>query len=232
MLWLFGNLILAETISTNSGSTESVQIDIPIVVETKIVEEISNRLDISKNDITVEYLGLGNTRRCVNADYVDVTIPDREDFNGPITTSVVAYKEGSICGKWTIRPKVAIWDMLPVATKNISAGEIVVFEYRKHRRDRLMMNPASELDNMIAKTQISEDSVILWNQVRVKPDNFDGDSVVLFYNSGNLLIKTNGTLMSDAFIGDTVKVISEGTNTVLWGLLREPGVVYIQGGRE
>ena len=56
--------------------------------------------------------------------------------------------------------------------------------------------------------------------------------LVLFYNSGNLLIKTNGTLMSDAFIGDTVKVISEGTNTVLWGLLREPGVVYIQGGRE
>jgi flagella basal body P-ring formation protein FlgA len=122
--------------------------------------------------------------------------------------------------------------MLPVATKNIAAGELVSFEYRKHRRDTIMMNPASDLDNMIAKTQISEDTVILWNQVRAKPDNFDGDSVILFYNSGNLLIKTNGRLMSDAIIGDSVKVISEGTDTVLWGLLQEPGVVYIQGGRE
>ena len=230
MVWLLGNLVLAETNPPNSLEGNTSVLDLPVVVETIIITEVSERLQIAKEDVKVEYLGLGNTRRCASTDYVDVSISDQEDFNGPFVASVIAYEEGSICGKWTLRPKVAIWDMLPVATTNISPGHNVEFEYRRHRRDRLMMAPASNLENTIAKTQISQDSVILWNQIRSKPDKFDGDSVILFYNSGNLRIKTNGTLMSDAFIGDTVKVISEGTNTVLWGVLQDSGIVFIQGG--
>jgi flagella basal body P-ring formation protein FlgA len=94
------------------------------------------------------------------------------------------------------------------------------------------MSPAKDIVGSIATTRIEEGAVILWNQIRAKPDNFDGDSVTLSYKSGSLQIKTKGKLMSDAFIGDSVKVISEATNSVLTGTLGEMSVVEIQRGKE
>jgi flagella basal body P-ring formation protein FlgA len=95
-----------------------------------------------------------------------------------------------------------------------------------------MISPATNLEGTIANTHIEEGSVILWNQVRAKPDNFDGDSVILLYNSGSLQIKAKGRLMSDAFIGDSVKVVSEATNSVLTGTLNEHSVVEVQRERK
>jgi len=235
MLWLLASLAQAEQLSYSAASSAlevEAEVDVIEIVSNSIVDEIAVRLDIPKEDIKVEYLGLGNTRRCAQADYIDVNIPDREDFKGPIITYVSAFEAGTLCGKWTIRPRVAIWDMLPVAAQDIQAGEAIVFEYQRHRLDQLMLKPASVLDGTIATTQITEGSVILWNQVRAKPDNFDGDSVILLYNGGNLQIKTTGTLMSDAFIGDPVKVISMATNSVVQGTLSDQGVVEIQRSRK
>ena len=93
-----------------------------------------------------------------------------------------------------------------------------------------MVNPASGLEGTVATTYIEKDAVILENQVRQKPDKFNGDSVVLVYTGQNLQIKANGRLMSDAYVGDSVKVVSEATNAVIWGTLQQNGMVEIQRG--
>ena len=216
----------------NQAGSEPVLVDFSYRVEQAIIEEVSSRLNLPKSNVEVEYMGLGNTRRCSAADVIDVTIPDREDFKGSIITSVTALVDDEICGKWSIRPKVAIWDMVPVATENISAGQDITYSYHRHRRDRLMTNPASSLEGTIATTHIDQGAVILENQVKKKPDKFNGDSVVLVYTGENLKIKANGRLMSDAYVGESVKVVSEATNAVIWGKLQQNGMVEIQRGRK
>lgn len=54
---------------------------------------------------------------------------------------------------------------------------------------------------------------------------------MVVYKNGNLEIRTEGRLMTDAMVGDDVKVSSQMTNSVLHGILEIDGNVYIEGKR-
>ena len=58
-----------------------------------------------------------------------------------------------------------------------------------------------------------------------------GTRVVVVYKNGNLEIRTEGHLMADAMVEDEVKVSSQMTSSVLHGILKMDGNVYIEGGK-
>ena len=63
---------------------------------------------------------------------------------------------------------------------------------------------------------------------RHAPDGREGDEVVLFVQSGALVVEAPGTLMTDTLFGEEVRVVNEATRTVSTGVLVEPGRVQIQ----
>lgn len=235
-LWFFHSIVQAEQLGTVEptarlplSSDIDFYEDISALVEQKIEEETAKRLGLPKEDISVEYLGLGNSRKCSGANYVSVQIPQTEDFRGPVLVFVDAKKDDRICGQWTLRAKMEIWQEVDVAAESMLAGDDVYTVKKRMRRDQLQFNAATDFENKIARATINKGEIILESQIREKPDQFRGMQVFVIYKKGNIEIRAEGRLMMDAMIGDQVKVSSQSTNSVLHGILKEDGNVYIQG---
>lgn len=203
--------------------------EISVFVTREIEWQISERLQIPLEDISVQYLGLANVSSCSAPEQVLVNIPENERFRGSVIVSVTAYETGKICGQWNLRSKVAILEEVYVAKEDIPVNGDVVWKKKKMRRDLFQFSPAFDVENSISVVSIQAGDVILSSQIRRKPDRFRGDSVIVIYEKGALQIRTEGTLMTDAIIGQDVKVTSQATKSVLHGILSENGMVYIEG---
>ena len=232
LLWLVHSVVQAEQLGTIEPSARlplSSEADLSVIVTQKIENEASRRLELPREDISVEYLGLGNYRKCNDSSYVSVRIPQSEDFRGPVLVFVEAEKDGRVCGQWNLRVKMEIWQEINVASGAFQVGEEITTVKKRMRRDQLRFNAATDFDNKIARAPINSGEIILASQIREKPDQYRGTQVSVIYKKGNLEIKTDGRLMMDAMIGDDVKVSSQATNSVLHGILKADGNVYIEG---
>lgn len=205
--------------------------DISVVIKREIEKEVAIQLEIPREDVSVEYLGLGGARKCNDADHVSVSIPVSEDFRGSVLVFVTAETEGQICGQWNLQTRMEIWQEVSVASESISIGEDIVTSPKKIRREQLRFSAATDLESKIARVPIKKGEVILNSQIREKPDQVRGTRVVVVYKNGNLEIRTEGHLMADAMVEDEVKVSSQMTSSVLHGILKMDGNVYIEGGK-
>ena len=204
--------------------------DFVSTVEQLIQTEVATRLDISTDDIDIQYLGLKNTTPCEGAQDILIDIPAREDFRMRSTIMIEAYKDNTLCGKWTTQAKMVIWKLLPVAEQNFQSGEIVTVQWEKRRWDTLTFAPLSISEQEFqAIVPIQKGAVVLSNQIRVQPDQFRGDSVILVYEHGSLRIQVDAHMMMDAVIGDEVKVVAEHNNSIVVGILVDKGLVKIRG---
>ena len=230
LLWFIHSL-QAEQLGENEPSARLVVSevqDISVVISSKIEQEIAERLDISQQDVSVEYLGLGNARKCSNADYISIRIPEAEDFRGTVTVFAEANKAGEICAQWTLRTKIAIWQEVEVASTYIGVGEVIQTEKVRKRREQVRGIVAMNTENQVATVPLRKGAVILASQIQRKPDLKQGDSVVIRYQKGNLQVQMTGRLMMNGFIGEEVKVSSQTSNSVLNGKLVEKGIVEIR----
>lgn len=221
-------LSLDEGLAVTENSVVSEK-DFSVLVEQKIEKEVAQRLELPQKDVSVEYLGLGNGRKCNGADFISIRIPQSEEFRGPVFVSVEGKKDNQTCGQWNLRIKMEIWEDVDVASQTIQIGEDIITVKKRMRRDQLRFNVATDLENKIARVPIDKEDVILASQIREKPDRLRGSQVNVIYKSGNLEIRAEGRLMMDAMIGDEVKVSSQTTNSVLHGILKTDGNVYIEG---
>lgn len=230
-LWLIHS-VFAEQVGVVAPTTPlpiSSDGGISVVIKREIEKEVAIQLEIPREDVSVEYLGLANARKCNDADHVSVRIPVSEDFRGSVLVFVTAETEGQICGQWNLQTRMEIWQEISVASESISIGEDIVTSSKKIRREQLRFSAATDLENKIARVPIKKGEVILDSQIREKPDQLRGTTVVVVYKNGNLEIRTEGRLMTDAMVGDDVKVSSQMTNSVLHGILEMDGNVYIEG---
>ena len=79
----------------------------------------------------------------------------------------------------------------------------------------------------MARTRIRAGELITVERSQSIPDAKDGSHVFIVVSSGQLQIKSDGSLMGNANIGETVKVISDATNQVLDGILVDNQTVNI-----
>ena len=161
---------------------------------------------------------------------IHIQFGKREDFQGSINAIAEAFDESGRCGRWRFRPKVAIWTKLPVAAKNVQAGEQVQVSFAKHRYDTLQGSFLRDTSKAwVARRRISEGQPLTVEMLRPKPTNLEGDQVDLVVKNGSITIKTRGRLMSDAMIGQKVRVFTAATSNVIEGTLTQKGRVLMGG---
>ena len=69
-------------------------------------------------------------------------------------------------------------------------------------------------------------------RVRTAPDWKSGSTVTLVAGSGALVIRTAGSLLSDARNGERVRVANPSTGAVVVGVLTADGTVMVQGAEQ
>ena len=201
----------------------------------QLKQEVVDRLAVSEKDVVVHHLGLANAHKCREYTYLRVEIPQREDFRGKTLVFVEGWVGDSQCGRWTLQADIEIWSMVPVTQKAVQAGEDVHIQWERRRLDKvrhpLFAQQPSDIppeSNWISMVPLSAGTVLSNTNLRRKPDYYQGDAVILLLEKGALRIRMEGVLIRDAYIGDTIKVRSTSTNTILEGTITENGIVLLK----
>jgi len=129
--------------------------------------------------------------------------------------------------------QVKIMQEVAVATSSISSNSSIsrqhftmeIRDVSAYSQDELVMS--SELDGSISKRFLPKGSIITRSSIANKNGIRGGMPATILVQTGNVVIKTRGSVLNDASIGETVRVMREGTNTMLTGILRENQTVFI-----
>ena len=172
------------------------------------------------SSVTVVYTGLGVSVPS-DAALVWDGLPCRS--NPSVRLTVV---EGGLpTARYTVRPRLEILVPAPVARARVEAGQLILVEVRDVPLSSLRGEPIE--GELLARTTIEAGQPVTSSNARPAPDGRQGESVVLFVQTGGLLVEAPGTLQADATFGQPVRVVNEATRTVLTGVLEEPGRVRI-----
>ncbi|MAY06621.1 MAG: flagella basal body P-ring formation protein FlgA [Verrucomicrobiales bacterium] len=201
----------------------------------QLKQEVVERLAVSEADVVVHHLGIANAHQCRDYTYLRVEIPQREDFRGKTLAFVEGWVGDSQCGRWTLQVDIEIWAMVPVTQKAVQAGEDVHIQWERKRLDKvrhpLFASQPSDIQvdsKWVSMVPLSAGTVLSNTNLRRKPDYYQGDVVVLLLEKGALRIRMEGVLIRDAYVGDSIKVRSSSTNTILEGTLTENGIVLLK----
>lgn len=170
--------------------------------------------------VTVVYTGLG-VQVPADATLVWDGLPCRS--NPSVRLTVVEH--GVPTNRYTVRPRLEILVPAPVARARVEAGQLILVETRQVPLSSLKGEVIE--GELLARTTIEAGQPVTSSNARLSPDGRKGESVVLFVQSGSLLIEAPGILQADATYGQPVRVVNEATRTVLTGVLEEPGRVRI-----
>jgi len=224
-------LLLSTMCFVNSALAEEAEFVTKIHHQTE--EIIAARLGIPTSDVTVHYLGVANAYRCDGATHIKVDIPAQEDFRGKTLLYIEGWKDAVQCGRWTVQADIEIWGQLPTARYAAQAGDEIEVEWVRGRLDKVR-EPIFELTpNMTNVTlqaivPISQGETLKRNHIRRKPDFQQGALVIVLVQKGALQVKVQGNLLRNAYIGDTVKVRSQSSNSILEGQITESGIVLLK----
>ena len=190
--------------------------------------ELSNILDEKSLALKIEHLGIDAKTTCENVEKIQVSFRSDEDFQGPIQVSAKLYDKVRLCQEWSFRTRIAVTANLPVAASSVPALTEIPIEMRSMRYDKINGTILSVgKEPLIARTALKKFQPITAERVKRKPLNYDGDMVELILVNQNLEIRAKGKLMSDAQMGDRVRVLSLSTSTVLEGVLVQKDAVEI-----
>jgi flagella basal body P-ring formation protein FlgA len=183
-------------------------------------------------EMKVTHLGIHFSNSCEDPVDVVINFQRKEDFQGPLDVVAKATDIKGVCGRWRFRPTVAIWKELPVMSKSYSAGEEVKVELKRSRYDQIRGSLVSiDQGPWVARRNINKGAFLTQDVVRKMPTNLNGDRVKISVEKGSLSITAEGKLMSDAFKGEKVRVLSFATDTIVEGVLIEEGKVKLGGSR-
>jgi flagella basal body P-ring formation protein FlgA len=82
-----------------------------------------------------------------------------------------------------------------------------------------------------ASTTLALGQPVTTLRVRPVPDRREGDGVTLVVERGPVRISAPGTLLGDAFVGQSVAVTNEVTHAVVHGQFLDDGLVHVGGTR-
>ena len=202
-------------------------------VASALVDAISQRLSEqgqaeTSSFIQIEKLGLKAKHRCKGDFETRIFFSKHENFQGPLNVLTEAHDNDGKCGHWRFYPRVTIWMDMPVAAHAMAAGDELKIVRKKGRYDQvhgMLLNPGQE--TWQARTKIKKGQPITMDMARKMPMNFDGDKVQLLVKNQAVTIRAQGKLLSDAHLGQKVKVLSFATSSVIQGTLTQRDTVEI-----
>lgn len=199
-------------------------------VDAAIRDAVANTLAIPGHDVEVSENGLGRSPTCGQTASYEVRLIAGEDFVGPIDLWLIGTEAGRECDRLRLRVGLRIWRSIPVAARSTAPGELVQSRIERVASDRLQGTPVSpESGPWVATTPLSEGDPLTIQRVRAKPDARAGAPVTLVVRSNGLVIRAPGRLVTDAMIGETVRVVNTATGKVVEGRLGSPTEVHIGG---
>lgn len=231
LVFFMSRLHISHAVADSSSNSKGR--DVVLEIHQQVESEIATRLSIPIEDVTVHYLGMANVHRCDGASHVKVDIPIQEDFRGKTLLYIEGWKEDVQCGRWTVQGDVEIWGQIPTAKDAAQAGEVIEIQWVRGRVDQIrepLFELTPSMNNAIlqAVVPIGEGAPLHRNHVRRKHDFHQGASVIVLVQKGSLQVKVQGSLLKNAYIGDTVKVRSQSSNTILEGQITESGMVLLK----
>ncbi|MSQ02619.1 MAG: flagellar basal body P-ring formation protein FlgA [Myxococcales bacterium] len=133
-------------------------------------------------------------------------------------------------GSWRLRPDVALWVTVPVASKAIARGEPVESSPMRVRMRELRGSTPVDADlSWEATTSIAAGQPVTVGRVRRLPDLRDGARVSVVVSRGGISVRAPGELLADAVIGQTVAVLNLATRSQQLGTLQADGTVTLGG---
>jgi flagella basal body P-ring formation protein FlgA len=133
-----------------------------------------------------------------------------------------------------LRTKVRVYKDVIVSKNYIPRGEIIKAEDLELKKRDIAMIPdgyfddAVSLKNNEAKTSIPENSTVYSWMVKKIPVVHRGDTVTIKVVADNLIVKTEGTVLEDGYIGKKLKVKRKDSKKSLEGVLVADSVVEVR----
>lgn len=191
--------------------------DFDVRLSASIQQSAATALGVEADDVEVLSTGFGG-KGC--GDAIDITARPNEDYLGTTDLRVVASEGGVICGQWRVRSRLAVWMTLPVAAKAAAAGDPIELRAERVRVDRPLGTPVPMSGRpLAARTSVRSGQVVVAELARAIPDVGTGQPVILEVRAGSLTITSEGFLAQASTVGETVRVRTASTNTVIEGTL-------------
>ena len=201
-------------------------------IEFAVAAHAAERLDIDQGDVEVLFLGLGQQLHCSSDVELDIHSSPNERFEGHANIQIKGWDQTGQCAQVRIRPRLRVWDTIPVAQAATAPGQPVTLTMA--RVDLSHLNGVSvdpESGPWEARISLRAGQPVTLQAVTAVPNARSGDPVTLIAERGTLQITARGRLMDDAFLGETVAVANTTTGTVVEGILLEPDLVEARGMR-
>jgi flagella basal body P-ring formation protein FlgA len=198
-------------------------------VELAARQHVAERLGLEAASVELLHLGISALPPCAEGARVLVDSAPTERFRGHAELRVDLYGPEELCASLRLRSRVRAWVEHPVAARATRPGEVVQWTVQRIPLERLEAEPIDgarlERGTWLARTSLAEGEPLSALVIRERPDGSSGEAVHVLAGHGSLLIESQGRLLADAFLGDSVRVANTDTRSVHDGTLIAPGCV-------
>ncbi len=190
---------------------------------------VAERLELAAEDVEVLHLGVAQLPECADHAKLVLESPPSERFRGHATVMADFYGDEETCISLKLRPRLRSWVRVPVTVEDTAPGEAVTWKVARVELDAVAGEPASPASlvgrSWLARTTLSRGTPLTELTIRPRPDATSGQQVTVLSGSSTLLVKTDGRLVADAFIGERVRVANLFSRAVHDGVLFAPSCV-------
>jgi len=157
----------------------------------------------------------------------------KESLRGVSYVAIEFSCAGRIVRRVQVPIQVKIYRDVAVATNTISlTSPITRQQYSIEKRDvtaypESELLDASEINGTSARRSIQKGGVITRSSITEAGGIRRGMTTTVIVQAGSVIIRTRGAALNDATLGETVRVMREGTNSIVTGILQENRTVYI-----
>lgn len=188
---------------------------------------VAEALGVPLHDVEVPSVGLGRPLRCPEGAPILVSATPGEDYRAWADLRVGA--EG--CEALRVRARVQVWRSVPVAAADVGAGGVVRLSARRVLIEDVhgvSVDPTGGPYVAVAPLRAGEP--VLVGRVRVAPAARSGAMVQIEAVVGGVVVRVPGKLLSDAALGERVKVLNTVHGVVVEGTLSAPDRVRTASG--
>ena len=206
--------------------------DVVGAMRSAIQEHVATRTGRTLSDVEVAELLFDGPHTCGESVEVAVDTNASERFRGQTQFRVRLTENSRLCGRFSVPARVTLYELVPVATQEITTGEDIVYTMARVRQEDLRSAPVDpDSADWIAARTIRLGQPITQRVVKRRPAALTGDRVSIVAEFGALTVKAEGRMLAQAYIGDRVRVSNVATDTVVQGILVAPGLVRTGGRR-
>jgi flagella basal body P-ring formation protein FlgA len=222
-------LVAVPSISEGTSARVHSRISAPLV-DAAIRAHVAAATAVSDHDVEVVHNGLGVAFPCGPTAQIDVWAAPSETYRRHVHFRLRGTEAGQPCADLRVRAEVVVWQQMVVARAPVRAGEAIPLTTARVRRDEVVGDPVDPAGGpYLAVAPMPAGVPVIMSRVRSVPDRKAGERVTLVAGSQGLMIRANGRLLSDARVGDTVRVANPATGSVVVGVLADDGQVIAQG---